>query len=137
LFWDKCPASNLVSQCRGKEKLPSIVFQVISSHTKKIISVSEVQMGCDNDKTISRHDAAMGRIRAKDDILKTSKFQYKSDGTVGEAIGYYYVVDGGYHMWVELMAPFKHEPEGTVGELWSGTVESVRKDIECVFGILK
>jgi hypothetical protein len=40
-------------------------------------------------------------------------------------------------MWVELIAPFKYEPEGTAGELWSDTVESVRKDIECVFGILK
>jgi hypothetical protein len=38
-----------------------------------------------------------------------------------------------------MMAPSKHEPKGTVGELWSDTVESIHKDIadECVFGILK
>lgn len=137
LFWDRCPA-NLVSQCRGKEKYPSVVFQVIAAHTKKIMSVSQIHMGCDNDRTIARYDAAMTRIRALNDVLKTSKFlYYKSDGTVAEAFGYYYIVDGGYSMWVELMAPFKHEPEGTVGELWSDTLESIRKDIECVFGILK
>jgi hypothetical protein len=57
---------------------------------------------------------------------------------VGEAKGYYYIVgDGGYNTWVELIAPFKHEPEGSVAELWSVTVESIRKDVECVFRILK
>ena len=40
-------------------------------------------------------------------------------------------------MWVELIAPFKHEPDGTIAELWSDTVESIRKDVECVFGMLK
>jgi hypothetical protein len=38
---------------------------------------------------------------------------------------------------VELIAPYKHEPEGSVAELWSDTVELIRRDVECVFGILK
>jgi hypothetical protein len=46
LFWDKeCPTP-LVSQCRGKEKLPSVVFQVVVSHTKRILSISQIHMGC-------------------------------------------------------------------------------------------
>jgi hypothetical protein len=137
LFWDKCPTL-LVSQCRGKEKFPSVVFQVVVSHTKRIMSISQIHMGCDNDKTIARHDSAISRIRSSTDIMKTSAFSYyRLDGTVGEAMGYYYIVDGGYHMWVELIAPFKHEPDGTIAELWSDTVESIRKDVECVFGMLK
>jgi hypothetical protein len=47
--------------------------------------------------------------------MKMSTFScYHSDGTVGMATGYYYIVDGGYHLWVELIAPFKHEPDGTI-----------------------
>jgi hypothetical protein len=72
----------------------------------------------------------MRRIQTSFDILKISTFSYlRSDGTVGKAKGYYYIVDGGYNTWVELITTFKHEPEGSVAELWSGTVESIRKDV--------
>jgi hypothetical protein len=107
LFWDKCPAP-LVSQCRGKEKFPSVVFQeVVASHTKRVMSVSQLHYGTNNnDKTIARHDAAMRRIQTNSDTLKMTTFSYfRSDGSVGEAKGYYYIVDGGYNTWVELIAP--------------------------------
>lgn len=137
VFWDKCPA-NLQSRCKGKDKFPSLVFEVIASHTKKILSISSIQYGTDNDKTISHSDAAIRRIRQDGDILKDSSFTYyKSDGSEGEATGLFYICDGGYNSWIQLVAPFKHEPEGKPPALWSNHIESVRKDIECVFGILK
>ena len=52
--------------------------------------------------------------------------------------GAYFISDGGYHRWPCLISnPFKHQPEGTDLEVWSQNIESVWKDIECVFGILK
>ena len=115
-----------------------MVFEVVVSHTKKILSVSGVQYGTDNDKTISRSDAAILRIRKDGDILKESSFMhYLADGSEVEEKGYYYIVDGGYNIWIELIAPFKHEPESCIAHIWSKQVESVRKDVECVFGILK
>jgi hypothetical protein len=107
-----CPA-HLQSRCKGKEKFPSVVFEVVASHTKKILSVSGIQYGTDNDKTISRSDGAILCIRKEGDILKESTFQYyKEDGSVTEEKdGYFYIVDGGYNIWIELIAPFKHEPE--------------------------
>ncbi len=116
IFWDNCPA-NLQSRCKGKEKFPSVVFQVVASHTKKILSVSGVQYGTANDKTISRSDSALWRIRKEGDILKESTFQYyKEDGSVAEEKdGYFYIVDGGYNIWMELIAPlFKHEPDSSI-----------------------
>jgi hypothetical protein len=47
------------------------------------------------------------------------------------------ICDGGYNEWVYLMPPYKHQLPGTALEKWSKNVESVRKDVECVFGILK
>ena len=39
--------------------------------------------------------------------------------------------------WSIFMPPFKDQPEGTDLELWSSNVESDRKNVECIFGILK
>jgi hypothetical protein len=115
------------------------MFEVVASHTKKILSVSGVQYGTDNDKTISRLDSAILCIRKEGDILKESTFQYyKEDGSVAEEKNeYFYIVDEGYNIWIELIAPFKHEPELSIGHVWSKQIELVRKDVKCVFGILK
>ena len=46
------------------------------------------------------------------------------------------IVDGGYHKWKCLQCSIKYTsiPKNS---LWSKWVESVRKDVECTFGILK
>jgi hypothetical protein len=36
-----------------------------------------------------------------------------------------------------LICPFKDQPDGTSETKWSGLIESLRKDVECLFGILK
>jgi hypothetical protein len=126
VFWDVCPA-HLQSRCKGKEKFPSLVFEMVASHTKKILPVSGVQYGTDNDKTISRSDSAILRIRKEGDILKESTFRYyEEDGSVTEENnGYFYIVDGGYNIWIELIAPLKHEPELSIGHVWSKQIESL------------
>ena len=53
--------------------------------------------------------------------------------TVLKLKGAYFISDGGYHPWPCLVNPFKHQPEGTDLEIWSQNIESVCKDIECVF----
>ena len=60
----------------------------------------------------------------------------KSDGTITKEKGLYLIMDGGYHKWRCLECPLKHTsiPKDA---LWSKWFESVRKDAECVFGILK
>ena len=43
---------------------------------------------------------------------------------------------GGYHKWKQLICGMKHT-SSIQATLWSVQMESVRKDIECCFGILK
>ena len=47
------------------------------------------------------------------------------------------ICDGGYCKWKCLIPPYKHQIPGTQWADWSKHVESVRKDVECSFGILK
>ena len=54
-----------------------------------------------------------------------------------EETGWYFICDGGYHYWKEMIAPYKHQISGSRLEQWSKNLESIRKDAECTFGILK
>jgi hypothetical protein len=55
-----------------------------------MLTVSGVQYGADNDKTISRSDIITWRIRKEENILKESTFKYyKDDGSVKEEDGQY------------------------------------------------
>ena len=137
IVWDKCPAGFL-SACKGKEKLPTLAFEVVVSHTKKILSVSQFFAGATNDKTIARFDDAIKKVRGKDELMRNLKWNaVDRKGEKTEQMGGYFVCDGGYHAWKELICPYKNQMEGCVEAKWSKNLESVRKDVECTFGILK
>jgi hypothetical protein len=112
--------------------------KVISLHTKKLMSVSEVQMGCNNDKTISRHNAAMGRIRAKNDILKMLKFNTLSlmgplERPLVTTVLLMVAITCGLSLWhLSSMNPM-----GLLENSGVTLLNPSGKDIECVFGILK
>ncbi len=61
-----------------------------------------------------------------------------SDGniTLIKETGVFVIVDGGYHRWKATMSASKlvSDPNFLA---WRERMESVRKDIECVFGVLK
>jgi hypothetical protein len=88
VFWDAWPAP-LQTRCKGKEKYPTLVFvEVVSSHTKTILSVLGVQYGTDDDKTNLRSNAAILRICKDGDILKESSFKHHlADGSEAEEKG--------------------------------------------------
>lgn len=60
----------------------------------------------------------------------------QADGTYVQKKGLWLVVDGGYHRWRVLQCPVSGCCTRQEAE-WSARVCSVRKDVECVFGILK
>ena len=56
------------------------------------------------------------------------------DGNIIKEKGAYLIVDGGYHKWRCLICPYKFT--SVTGEtMWSEWIESVRKDVECTFGV--
>lgn len=134
--WDMCPASHR-SDCCGKEGFPTVVFSVLVSHTRRILGVSQEFFGTWNDKTISKFDDNLQKIR-NEEVYKGRQWSYfTEDGRCQQSRGLYLICDGGYCKWNCLMPPYKHQIQGTSEERWSNHVESIRKDVECTFGIMK
>ena len=52
-------------------------------------------------------------------------------------MGVYLICDGGYIRWPELICPYKHESVASQKGYFSSKPESIQKDVECVFGIVK
>ena len=139
VVWDKC-RSGMQALCTGKEKEPTLVFEVAGSHTRKILSVSSWFFGTYNDKTILKYDPVMDTL--KNEPYKDIEWIALARDVNGEIIelkqkGVYFICDGGYHFWQTLIPPYKDQLEGSSMMEWSKHLESSRKDIECVFGILK
>jgi hypothetical protein len=97
-----------------------------------------------NDKTIVQFDSFVNNLRSEE-LFTKFKFQTKQidlteDGSHElkeyEHSGAYLICDGGYHRWRCLQAPIAHAY--VYSEVrWSKWLESVRKDVECTFGIMK
>ena len=123
---------------RGKERHATLAFQAVVSHTKKILSLSQFFAGGTNDKSIARYDLTIRQIRGKSKLLADMEWgAYSQDGEVRKQKGAYFICDGGYHFWEQLIAPYKMQIAGSRMERWSSNLESARKDVECTFGILK
>ena len=83
-------------------------------------------------------DDAITELRDQNSYLANIKWKtFDRNGNTKEHKGSYYICDGGYHNWQCLIPPFKHQVPGTDLSYWSHHIESMRKDVECVFGILK
>ena len=53
--WDKCPFA-LRSSCKGKEGYPSLAYEAVVDHHRRILSVTKSHYGARNDKTIIKFD---------------------------------------------------------------------------------
>jgi hypothetical protein len=92
--------------------------------------------GSRNDKTIAKTDSFLQKLRRKE-ILQDVEFDlFQSDGTTKKAKGAYLITDNGYARWRILQCPIKIS-FNRQQMFWSARLESVRKDVECTFGILK
>ena len=135
--WDKCP-SMYKNMYTGKEGFPSIAYEVICTSRKFIQSVSVGHPGTRNDKHIVRTDDSVMQLLEGNGWLQSKAWKaVGADGRNVSFFGVYLICDGGYHRWPCLISPVKTGVPGSAVMKWSAKVESVRKDIEGVFGILK
>ncbi|CAN0043663.1 unnamed protein product, partial [Pylaiella littoralis] len=133
--WAACPHS-WEKLYTGKEGFATIAFQAIVDHTGRLLAATKGFAGSMNDKTIIRYDAAVTKIR-KDPIYTEKVYTlFDKDGTPFQRKGNYSIVDNGYNKWAILIPPTKW-PTTDMETRWSRALESVRKDVECFFGILK
>lgn len=133
--WDRCPAAWRATFC-GAKGHPTIAYEVTCGHNRWIYFTTSGNPGTRNDKTIVREDDFV--MKMKDDGLYQDEYFYvcRPDGTYARRKGLWLVVDGGYHRWRVLQCPVSGSSLRPEAE-WSHRVCSVRKDVECVFGILK
>ncbi|KAL9185687.1 hypothetical protein ACHAXT_003464 [Thalassiosira profunda] len=133
--WSLCPAGDL-SRAKGKEGYPSIAWEVISDFDRRVLGVSSAQFGTRNDKHIVKIDKNVARIR--DDWYAGVKWTYYTRaGEVKEETGVYLICDGGYCRWPITICPYNGVAKNTLEGYFSTNLEGVRKDVECLFGILK
>ena len=136
--WDNCPVQ-MKNMYTGKEGYPSIAYEVICTSRRRIQSVSFGHPGSRNDKHIVRTDQSVMSLLEGNGWFRTKAFECIMDATGKTKVfhGLYLISDGGYHRWPCFAFPIKSGQPGSASMKWSGMLESVRKDIECVFGILK
>lgn len=133
--WERCPAG-VRSIHKGKEGYPTLSYEVTVDHTKRIMAATYGHPGTRNDKTIVKFDGFVSAINELQ-LYQDVEFNVVTSGGVEVAQrGLYLISDGGYHKWRCLQCPMKHTSKHKEA-MWSKWVESVRKDVECVFGILK
>ena len=135
LKWSNCPAGDY-NRSLGKEGYPTLAFEVITGNDRDILGISPVQFGTRNDQHIVKLYPMVSKIKKgwyKDVVWH----HYDVTGRQVRAHGMYLICDGGYLHWPVLICPFKHSGCATQKGYFSSTIESVQKDVECTFGILK
>lgn len=135
VHWARCPIMKQSTHV-GKEKYATLSYEVTCAHNRWIIHVTNGHPGARNDKTIVKTDEFVQALKCGD-VLGDVKFVlYRLDGTEYELEGAYLITDNGYHKIRIMQCPIKGA--STMEEnLWSMRLESIRKDVECCFGVLK
>ena len=135
--WDRCPVQ-YTNMYKGKEGYTSIAYEVICTCRKFIQSVSVGHPGTRNEKHISRTDDSVTDLLVPNLWLSSKTWQCLGPhGQKRNFFGAYLICDGGYHKWPCLIFPWKKGLPDCPVMKFSKKLESVRKDIEGVFGILK
>ena len=136
--WDMCPTQQQ-NMYKGKEGYPSVAYEVICTSRKFIQSVSVGHPGSRNDKHIVRTDETVMSLLYGNGWLQSQAWDCIVDATGKRKVfyGVYLISDGGYHRWPCFLYPIKSGLAGSPTMKCSAMIESVRKDIEGCFGILK
>jgi hypothetical protein len=94
------------------------------------------QFGTRNDKHIVKMDVGVASITG---VYSNVTWKYFDEyANIIQENGVYLICDNGYLQWPMLICPFMRlEGNTPLESCFSANVESVRKDVECCFGILK
>ncbi|KAL7551041.1 hypothetical protein ACHAWF_014245 [Thalassiosira exigua] len=115
-------------------------FSLTSNHRKRILHTTKGGPARWNDQTMVRFDQFISGIW-DGAVLQDVEFELFEKDASGNIItvkytGGYVIVDNGYLQWSVTVPPFKVTNDVTEIR-WSKWVESMRKDVENTFGILK
>ncbi len=123
---------------KDKEGFTLIAYEVICTCRKFIQGVLNGDPWTRNDKYISHTDDSVTDLLVPN--LWHSSKAWQCLGTNGQKrnfFGAYLICDGGYHKWPCLIFPWKKGLPDSRVMRFSKKLESLQKDIDGVFGILK
>jgi DDE superfamily endonuclease len=115
-------------------------YNLTCNHRRRILFTTQGHPAAWNDKTLVRFDDFVVSIE-RGDLGKDHVFELLEQGPGDTYItrkykGVWLIVDNGYLSWSCTVPPFKQT--NSRGEIrFSQWLESMRKDVECTFGILK
>ncbi len=115
-------------------------FNLTCNHWRRILHMTNGGPGRWNDQSMVRLDTFVSEIR-DGTVLDDINFELLARDKVGKVkklhfSGAYLIVDHGYLNWLCTVPPFG--VTNKVNEIhWSKWLESMCKDVECTFGILK
>ena len=135
-----CPSWAFHNHKGFKLAMPSRNYNATVTHWKQILGTTCGHPGTWNDKSLILFDELIqgvheGKLMDKEEF---KLFELNKDGIVEEVTyqGAWFIVDNGYLNWSTTVPPMKHPI--TYEEIrFSEWLESMRKDVECTFGILK
>ena len=102
----KCPR-DWQSLCTGRSGKTTLSYSVTCSHSRKIYHCSPGFEGSKNDKTISRYDEFITKVRS-DDLFKNAEWPLRTASGTQRRRGAYLICDGGYHKWYVLACSRVH-----------------------------
>mmetsp|Transcript_9996 Transcript_9996/g.20675 ORF Transcript_9996/g.20675 Transcript_9996/m.20675 type:complete len:554 (-) Transcript_9996:27-1688(-) len=139
---EKC--SSWLSQLHKGPKLamPSRSYNITVNHRRRILSTTCGHPSRWNDKTLQMYDRFMRGIydgeilNSEDDVFKLYEPGPNGAPSTATYKGVWLIVDNGYIHWPTCIPPFK-QWETIKQRRFSEWLESMRKDVECTFGIMK
>ena len=138
LSWQACPAMDHNMHV-GKDHEPTLGYQATVNHKKQFTAFSPSLEGGRNDMTAAKYYQHISDLRDGKFTTKLVLHRNTVNGESSETIDsfkLFTLVDGGYHHWMSLMCGLKIPSTEAEGR-YTAQMESVRKDVECAFGILK
>jgi hypothetical protein len=119
----------------GKEGVPTRSFNVCVDMERRILHSTTAQPGKLNDKTTVHFDKFVSAIRAHE--LDSHQWtRYDRCGNPTSMRGVYLICDGGYHDWPCTISGYSFTVDSNKF-LFARWLSSLRKCVECTFGILK
>ena len=120
--------------------IPSRTYNMTVAHTRQILGSTCGHPATYNDKTLIMFDELVSNVNdgSVPDNFEFMLYEYDKNGEVVKITykGVWFMVDNGYLSWSCTVPPVK---DGTSYKVirFSEWLESMRKDVECTFGILK
>ena len=115
-------------------------YNITVNHRRHILNSTQGHPSRFNDKTLVLFDQLVLKLSTGnyDEIYQFELMDYDNDGNIIKIKykGCYLIVDNGYLSWSVTVPPINHTMKRSEIRL-SQWLESLRKDVECTFGIMK